>query len=85
MEDAEMHSVEDASHQEEKDEEMLVQREDGGGSGGGERQIQIHPLVIVNIADHETRQRCNFQMSQQASAAAMETEAPQVIGALFGI
>ncbi|GMF27250.1 unnamed protein product [Phytophthora fragariaefolia] len=73
MEDTEMTSAE---LQEEKDEEMLVQREDSG-AGGGERQIQIHPLVIVNIADHQTRQKCNSQLSQ--------TEAPQVIGALFGI
>lgn len=61
---------------EQQDEEMLVQREDSG-AGGGERQIQIHPLVIVNVADHQTRQKCNSQLSQ--------TEAPQVIGALFGI
>ncbi|OWZ24232.1 COP9 signalosome complex subunit [Phytophthora megakarya] len=65
MQDTDMASAE-------KDEEMLVQREESG-AGGGERQIQIHPLVIVNIADHQTRQ----QLSQ--------TEAPQVIGALFGI
>ncbi|KAG2769619.1 hypothetical protein JG687_00000947 [Phytophthora cactorum] len=71
MQDTEMTSAE------EKDEEMLVQREDSGASGGGERQIQIHPLVIVNITDHQTRQKCNSQLSQ--------TEAPQVIGALFGI
>ncbi|KAE8911030.1 hypothetical protein PF005_g2121 [Phytophthora fragariae] len=74
MEDTEMTSAE---QQEEKDEEMLVQREDSGAGGGGERQIQIHPLVIVNITDHQTRQKCNSQLSQ--------TEAPQVIGALFGI
>ncbi|CAH0477286.1 unnamed protein product [Peronospora belbahrii] len=62
----------------EKDEEMLIQREDTSNStGGGERQIHIHPLVIVNITDHQTRQKCNSQLSQ--------TEAPQVIGALFGI
>jgi COP9 signalosome complex subunit 6 len=33
--------------------------------------------VIVNITDHQTRQQCNSQLSR--------TEAPQVIGALFGI
>lgn len=33
--------------------------------------------MIVNVADHQTRQKCNSQLSQ--------TEAPQVIGALFGI
>ncbi|KAI9908439.1 hypothetical protein PsorP6_004237 [Peronosclerospora sorghi] len=60
----------------EKDGKMLVQREENG-AGGGERQIQIHPLVVVNITDHQTRQKCNSQLSQ--------TEAPQVIGALFGI
>ncbi|CAI5726239.1 hypothetical protein KXD40_001942 [Peronospora effusa] len=70
MQDTEMTSVD------EKDEEMLVQREDSGAAGG-ERQIQIHPLVIVNITDHQTRQKCNSQLSQ--------TDAPQVIGALFGI
>lgn len=61
----------------ERDEEMLVQREDSEASGGGERQIQIHPLVIVNITDHQTRQKCNSHLSQ--------TETLQVIGVLFGI
>ena len=70
MPDTEMASVD------ETDEAILVQREDSG-AGGGERQIHIHPLVIVNITDHRTRQKCNSQLSQ--------TEAPQVIGALFGI
>uniref|UniRef100_A0AAV1VLS2 COP9 signalosome complex subunit 6 n=1 Tax=Peronospora matthiolae TaxID=2874970 RepID=A0AAV1VLS2_9STRA len=70
MPDTEMTSVD------ETDEAILVQSEDSG-AGGGERQIQIHPLVIVNITDHQTRQKCNSQLSQ--------TEAPQVIGALFGI
>uniref|UniRef100_M4B700 COP9 signalosome complex subunit 6 n=1 Tax=Hyaloperonospora arabidopsidis (strain Emoy2) TaxID=559515 RepID=M4B700_HYAAE len=70
MPDTEMTSVD------ETDEAILVQREDSG-AGGGERQIHIHPLVIVNITDHRTRQKCNSQLSQ--------TEAQQVIGALFGI
>lgn len=67
-------------------EEHLVQR-DERGSGGGERQIQVHPLVIMNVADHFTRERRNFQQDQQATGAGASTDAkmPQAIGALFGI
>lgn len=53
---------------EEEEEELMAQRT----TGGGERQIQIHPLVLMNVADHFTRQK--RIASQQ-----------QVIGALFGI
>uniref|UniRef100_K3WB84 COP9 signalosome complex subunit 6 n=1 Tax=Globisporangium ultimum (strain ATCC 200006 / CBS 805.95 / DAOM BR144) TaxID=431595 RepID=K3WB84_GLOUD len=80
MQDTEMRSAE---------EELLVQR-DERSSGGGERHIQVHPLVIMNVADHFTRQRCNFQQDQKkknqsASTADANKDMPQVIGALFGI
>lgn len=67
-------------------EEPLVQR-DERSSGGGERQIQVHPLVIMNVADHFTRERRNFQQNQQAAGAVASADAkmPQAIGALFGI
>lgn len=73
------------------DEELMVQR-DERSSGGGERQIQVHPLVIMNAADHFTRQRCNFQQDQRAASSSSasthplaDVQIPQVIGALFGI
>jgi hypothetical protein len=73
MEDAEMKSVE-------ADEEMQEERGAAGGGasgsgaagGGGERQVQIHPLVIVNVADHFTRHKCG-------------AEPLRAIGALFGV
>ncbi|TMW55113.1 hypothetical protein Poli38472_013875 [Pythium oligandrum] len=53
-----------------------------GGNGGAERQIQVHPLVVMNIADHYTRQKRNFQYEHPGQA---EATMPQVIGGLFGI
>ncbi|KAJ0405513.1 hypothetical protein P43SY_011361 [Pythium insidiosum] len=55
---------------------------DANENGGGERHVQIHPLVVMNIADHYTRQKRNFQHeNKEAALSAM----PQVIGALFGV
>lgn len=56
-------------------EEPMVQREERS-SGGGERQIQLHPLVLMNVADHFTRER---------RGCAPGATPPQVIGALFGV
>lgn len=50
----------------------------GGAAGGGERQVQIHPLVVVNVADHHTRQKCGARPAEGA-------EPPRAIGALFGV
>ncbi|TYZ57682.1 hypothetical protein PybrP1_001746 [[Pythium] brassicae (nom. inval.)] len=66
MEDTEMRGT---------DEEPVVQREERS-SGGGERQIQLHPLVLMNAADHFTRER---------RGCAPGASPPQVIGALFGV
>lgn len=51
----------------------------GGAAGGGERQVQIHPLVIMNVADHFTRHKCNARVSGAAE------EPSRAIGALFGV
>lgn len=51
-------------------------------SNGGERQIQIHPLVIMNIADHYTREMRNFEYEEKAIS---DDKMPQVIGSMFGI
>jgi COP9 signalosome complex subunit 6 len=43
--------------------------------GGGALQIDLHPLVIINISDHFTR----------AKVESNATPAPRVIGALLGV
>lgn len=86
MQDTEMRSV-DENAATGAGEEPLVQREE---RSGGERQIQVHPLVIMNVADHFTRERRNFQQAMPArpsaaTATVADAKMPQVIGALFGI
>lgn len=50
----------------------VLERE-GGGSGA--LQIDLHPLVIINISDHFTRARVENNANP----------APRVIGALLGV
>jgi hypothetical protein len=83
QEDIEMPSVE----QNNENEDIVVKSDDR--NGGGERQIQLHPLVLFNIADHFTRQKCNIQLEHshknEGTTISTSSVLPQVIGALFGI
>eukprot|EP01111_Echinosteliopsis_oligospora_P012919 TRINITY_DN4506_c0_g1_i1.p1 TRINITY_DN4506_c0_g1~~TRINITY_DN4506_c0_g1_i1.p1 ORF type:complete len:313 (-),score=102.33 TRINITY_DN4506_c0_g1_i1:64-1002(-) len=50
----------------------VIQKE--GGGGGAALQIDLHPLVIINMSDHFTR----------AKVEATTQTAPRVIGAILG-
>ncbi|GLD99932.1 hypothetical protein PINS_up008660 [Pythium insidiosum] len=73
MHDTEMKHSESQAH---------ADANENAASGGGERHVQIHPLVVMNIADHYTRQKRNFQHENKKAAL---SALPQVIGALFGV
>jgi COP9 signalosome complex subunit 6 len=72
MEDTEMKQEEEAFA-------APAQAAEEASGGGAERSVQIHPLVVMNVADHYTRHK------REVPATAPDANVPQVIGALFGI
>ena len=48
-------------------------------AGSSDRQVKLHPLVLINISDHYTREKCRPEGSP------LYTGAQRVAGVLFGV
>jgi hypothetical protein len=80
--------MEDTEMKQEEEEEVFAapasaQAAEEVSGGGAERSVQIHPLVVMNVADHYTRHKREIPPNQLVPPT--DANVPQVIGALFGI
>lgn len=48
-------------------------------AASSDRQVKLHPLVLINISDHYTREKCRPESSP------LYTGAQRVAGVLFGV